>query len=187
MMRANPKFTPFYQLILTFQQTVIPSYPSNTVMSQQFNSEATTTSSWVLIFNIYNKITNNTLQCLDQFIDLNSQLICPSISDSVIWLGDFHRHHPIWEDKANKCLFKAKNYISPLINLLYKNDMLLALPKGIPTFQTSTINWTRLDNIWCSNTTDDPIICCDVAPPLADHLPVIIILDLLSPRSSALQ
>ena len=144
------------------------------------------------IFNIYNKITNNnTLQCLDQYTDLNSQFIRPSISDSVIWLGDFNRHHPIWEDEANERLYEAEDYISPLINLLYKNDMLLALPKGIPTFQTSAGNWTRPDNVWRSNTPDDPIIRCEVVPairpPLADHLPVIIILDLPFPRSSAPQ
>ena len=147
---------------------------------------------YLSIFNIYNEITNNdTLQCLDHFIDHNSQLIRPSISDCVIWLGDFNHRHLIWEDKANERLFKPEDYISPLINLLYKNNMVLALPKGTPTFQTLARNWTWPDNVWRCNTFDNPIIHCEVIlaihPPLADHMPVITILDLLFTRSSAPQ
>ena len=66
--------------------------------------------------------------------------------------------------------------------------MLLALPKGKQMLQTSASNWTRLDNVWWCNTPDDPILCCDtvpaIHPPLADHLPIITILDLPFPRAS---
>jgi hypothetical protein len=103
-------------------------------------------------------------------------------------LGDFNRHHPIWEDDNNENLFEPEDCIAPLINLLYKFDMLLALPKGKPTLQTSAGNWTRPDNVWRCNTLDDPIICCNtvpaIRPPLADHLPIITILDLPFPRAS---
>ena len=64
--------------------------------------------------------------------------------------------------------------------------MLLALPKGIPTYQLAAGNWTRPDNVWRCNTPDDPIMRCDVVPaihpPLADHLPIITILNLPLPR-----
>lgn len=64
--------------------------------------------------------------------------------------------------------------------------MLLALPKGIPTYQSSTGNWTRPDNVWRCNTPDDPILRCDVVPairpPLADHLPIITVIDMPLPR-----
>jgi hypothetical protein len=107
----------------------------------------------------------------------------------MLWLGDFNRHHPIWEDKANEHLFESEDNISPLIDLLYKHDITLALPKGIPTFQTNAGNWTRPDGVWRTNTADDTILRCDVVPsirpPLADHLPIITILDLPLPRSSA--
>ena len=60
------------------------------------------------------------------------------------------------------------------------------LPKGIPTFQSATGNWTCPDNVWCSNTPDDPILQCDVIPaiwpPLADHMPVITIVIMPFPR-----
>jgi hypothetical protein len=93
------------------------------------------------------------------------------------------------EDEANDRLFNADDFIQPLLTLLYRHDMILALPKGLPTYKTTTGNWTRPDNIWRTNTADDPIICCDVLPvirpPLADHLPIITILDLPLPRSNA--
>ena len=67
--------------------------------------------------------------------------------------------------------------------------MLLALPKGIPTLQTPAGNWTRPDNVWRSHSPEDPIQCCDtvpaIRPPLADHLPIVTILDLPLPRSSS--
>jgi len=145
---------------------------------------------YLSIFNIYNEITNHdTIHCLDLFLNSNAQLIRPTSTDSILWLGDFNRHHPIWEDEANECLYEVEEFISPLIDLLYKNDMLLALPKGIPTLQSTTGNWTQPDGVWRSNAPDDPIIRCDVVPsirpPLADHLPIITILNLSFPCSSA--
>jgi hypothetical protein len=145
---------------------------------------------YLSLFNIYNEITNNdTLTCLDLFTDLNSSLICPTISDCILWLGDFNCHYPMWEEDSNEWLFEPEEYILLLINLLYKNDMLLSLLKGIPTFQAPSGNWTRPDNIWHSNTPDNLFVCCDMVPaihpPLADHLPIITILDLPLPCSAA--
>ena len=58
------------------------------------------------LFNIYNEITNNdTISCLDSFFDCNAHIVQPANTDSVIWLGDFNQHHPLWEDDANKRLF----------------------------------------------------------------------------------
>ena len=144
------------------------------------------------LFNIYNEITNNdTISCLDSFLDHHAQLICPSVTDSVIWLGDFNCHHPLWEDDANERLFEPTDYIAPLLDLLYKNEMLLALPKGLPTYQTAAGNWTRPDNVWCCSTSDDPITRCDVVPamrpPMADHLPIVTELSLLLPRAPEIQ
>ena len=88
---------------------------------------------------IYNEITNNdTISCLDAFLDHKSQIVSPNNTDSVVWLGDFNRHHPLWEDDANERLFEPNDFITPLLDILYKNEMLLALPKGLPTYQTAT-------------------------------------------------
>ena len=109
-------------------------------------------------------------------------------TDSVVWLGHFNQHHPLWEDDANKRLFKPTDFISLLLYILHKNDMLLALPKGLLTYQTSTGNWTRPDNVWRCSSLDDPIIQCDVLPaiwpPMADHLPIIMELALPLPRAA---
>ena len=95
----------------------------------------------------------------------------------------------MWEYETNERLFETEEYISPLIELLYRNEILLVLPKGIPTYQTATGNWTCPDNVWRSNTLDDPILHCDVIPaiqpPLADHMPIIIIINMPFPRATA--
>ena len=127
------------------------------------------TNGFLSIFNIYNEITNNdTLTCLDLFLDLNAPLVQPTNSDGVLWISDFNHHHPMWEEDSNEHLFEPEEYISPLIDLLYKNDMLLALPKGIPTLQTPTGNWTRPDNVWRNNT---PLFAVIQSPLYAHPLP----------------
>jgi hypothetical protein len=60
-------------------------------------------------------------------------------SDHMVWIGDFNRHHPMWEEDANSHLFKSENFISPLLNLLYRHNMLLALPKSIPTSRRAPV------------------------------------------------
>ena len=166
--------------------SVLPIMHTN-IMAIHFRGD----NKFLSVFNVYNEITNNdTLKVLENYSDLNECLICLTTTDCVIWLGDFNQHHPVWEDNNNKHLFEPKDRIAPLINLLNKYDMLLALPKGKPMLQMSAGNWTRLDNVWRCNTLDDPILCCDtvpaIHPPPANHLPIITILDLPFPRSQLL-
>jgi hypothetical protein len=93
----------------------------------------------------------------------------------------------MWEEDANKCFFEPDDFISPLIDLIYKHDMLLSLLKGIPMLQTPMGNWTRPNNIWHSNMPDNLIVCCDVVsaihPPMANHLPIMAIIDPPLPHS----
>lgn len=114
------------------------------------------------IFNIYNEITNNnTISFLDDFLSLGSGIsLAPE--DHMFWLGDFNRHHPMWEDELNERLFESEVLIQLLLKLLYKFDMVMALPKGLPTYQTVTNNWTRPDNVWRRNHQDNLINRCDV-------------------------
>jgi hypothetical protein len=47
---------------------------------------------YLSLLNIYNEITNNdTLTYLDSFLTRNTHIICPSVRDCVIWVGDFNR------------------------------------------------------------------------------------------------
>ena len=89
---------------------------------------------YLSLFNIYNEVTNNdTLKLLNTFYDTSGQTIHPTATDSVVWLGDFNCNHPMWEDDSNEHLYEPDNFIALMICLLYKHDMLLALPKGIST------------------------------------------------------
>lgn len=142
------------------------------------------------IFNIYNDCTNNdTLTTLDSFLTTSAHVARPTLNDHMLWLGDFNRHHPLWEENSNRHLFNNDTFIDPLLDLIREYDMTMALPLGIPTFETVTGNWTRPDNVWRSNNPDNPITICNVSaeirPPFADHMPIVTILDIPISRSSA--
>ncbi|KAG2052021.1 hypothetical protein BDR06DRAFT_888815, partial [Suillus hirtellus] len=67
--------------------------------------------------------------------------------------------------------------------------MCQALPKDKPTLQsTSSGNWTRPDNVFCSDNTLESFIICDTAPrlraPKTDHVPILITLDLEIPQAT---
>ncbi|KAG2053911.1 hypothetical protein BDR06DRAFT_885245, partial [Suillus hirtellus] len=85
-------------------------------------------------------------------------------TDHILWLGDFNRHHPLWEDIQNHHLF---NYAAAnsLIDLIANHSMLQLLPCRIPTLQANnTGNWTRPDNILGMETIVDSLISCDTDP-----------------------
>jgi hypothetical protein len=124
---------------------------------------------------------------LDDYLTHSIALIRPSDEDHVLWLGDFNRHHPLWEEMRNRHLF---NYTTsqPLIDLIADYGMLQLLPAGIPTLQSSSSgNWTRPDNVFGTENTADAIISCTTEPslrgPKTDHLPILTVLDLEVPRA----
>ena len=61
----------------------------------------------------------------------------------------------MWEDESNERLFEAEEFIQPFLEVLSKYDMVMALPKGLLTYQTVANNWTRPDNVWRSNHQDN--------------------------------
>ena len=141
------------------------------------------------IFNIYNDCTNNsTINALHTYFHSNLASILPSPTDHMLWLGDFNRHHPLWEEDKNQRLFNPPHLIDPLIDIIQIYDMDLALPQGIPTYKSVVGNWMRPDNVWKSNNPLNLIISCDIKPsmhpPKADHLPIIMILDLSIPHAT---
>lgn len=96
-------------------------------------------------------------------------------------MGDFNRHHPLWEDMQNRHLF---NYTTsqPLIDLIADFGLVQLLPNRIPTLQSlNTGNWTRPDNIFGTEQILDMVISCTTDPeargPKMDHLPIQLILD----------
>ena len=135
------------------------------------------------IFNIYNNSNDNsTIDALRTYLESNPTEALLRSTDHMLWIGDFNRHHPLWEEDRNRRLFNGESSISLLLDLLNAHNMLLSLPPGIPTYETTNGNWTRPDNVWRSNNLVGPIVSCNIKPslrpPHADHLPIITELDL---------
>ncbi|QRW06107.1 Reverse transcriptase from transposon X-element protein [Ceratobasidium sp. AG-Ba] len=98
----------------------------------------------------------------------------------VVLLGDFNRHHPLWDEDRNAHLFTAANLelAQELIDLAGAHDLEMALPKDIPTLQaTRTKNFTRPDNVFLSSSLSMGLVSCntlpDCSPPNTDHLPIV--------------
>ena len=87
--------------------------------------------------------------------------------EEVIWLGDFNRHHPIWDEERNMHLFTktALEAAQPLLDMISNYDMFMALAKDIPMLEACTTkNYTRVDNIFCSAELHDRFTLCDTYP-----------------------
>ena len=131
---------------------------------------------------------NRTLEELNQFLTQNITKVCPSQEDHMFWLGDFNRHHPMWDKEQNSHLFTTATLdsVQKLLDLLSDFRMVQALLKDIPTLQSSsTGNWTRPDNIFCTDHSEEILVSCmtDLGQrgPKTDHVPVLMELDLTVP------
>ena len=142
----------------------------------------------ITIFNIYNSLRHqDTIRKLRTYLDENARSIRPTGSDHVIWLGDFNRHHPMWEDLANAHLFIGANgeeYAEPLLELIAEHGMEQTLPRGLHTYRHKVDHsvLTRLDNVFCTEVTRDIIEKCAIdygsIGPGADHYPIVTIINL---------
>jgi len=154
--------------------------PSTDVTGISFKTENCT----LTILNVYNDCNHNA--ALETITDYMSQRFpddhIPG-DQHVIIAGDFNRHHSMWEGDNNAHLTTSDAMIQPLLNLINCFDLRMALPPNIPTLQAlSTGNWTRPDNVWCSNHITDLFAKCNTNPglrgPNTDHLPILSKLDL---------
>jgi Endonuclease-reverse transcriptase len=108
-----------------------------------------------------------------------------------MWAGDFNRHHPIWDEPRNAHLFTRENLdlTQPLLNMLARHGMKMALPPFIPTLQGhNTGNHTRVDNVFCTEDLMNTIIKCNTddatCPVKTDHYPIITRLDIHAMRTA---
>ena len=169
--------------------------PTNSYVQIQFNSpdvtgvQITFDLQTVLIINVYNDCKNN--DAIDEVSTFLSQKF-PSeqvpCNMHIILAGDFNRHHSLWEDERNAHLTSSEAALCPLLEIVDTFDLRMALPPRIPTLQAlSTGNWTRPDNVWCTNHTTDLFTKCDTNPglrgPNTDHLPILSSLDVPLPRN----
>ncbi|KNZ72486.1 hypothetical protein J132_02997 [Termitomyces sp. J132] len=135
------------------------------------------------VFNVYNNCTHNkALTALSSFLSSSLHTFYSPATDHMVWMGDFNRHHPLWELPDNHHLNSSEDNIWPLLKLLKDHDMDLALPLEMPTLQTTAGWWTRPDNVWRMLGEFDPLISCTVSPslcpPITDHLPIVMELEL---------
>ena len=174
--------------IATNNWTVIPvDDPDITAVSLTYDTGT------IHILNIYNpQDSNRTLRKLARtthniYDRPDLQLDDPQ----VIWLGDFNRHHPLWEDERNTHLLTDAylDNAQPLLDLLSAFDLQMLLPPATPTLEAArTKNHTRPDNIFASPELAGALVCCRTAPelrpPCTDHYPIVTELQVNIPRAA---
>ena len=162
-------------------------FPSTDVVITQIQ----TSQGLCTIINIYNNGKNDdTLEAIELFLVSNIRTLRPNDNDHLLWIGDFNRHHPLWDENRNNHLFTPAALASSqkILDILADYGLTQLLPKDIPTLQsTSSRNWTRPDNVFASEHTCLSLISCDTDPenrgPNTDHIPIITILDMSTPES----
>ena len=108
----------------------------------------------------------------------------------LLWVGNFNRHHPHWDDPNDNRLFtrEALKAANALIEAVATLGLDLALPSGLPThIHNVTKKWTRLDQVFLSEHSSELLISCDTETRFrsinTDHLPIVTKLSLESPSS----
>jgi ribonuclease HI len=97
-----------------------------------------------------------------------------------VWMGDFNRHSPLWDEDRNHHLFTRENLRASdkLIQLTAQFGMHMALPPGLPTLEAlASKNRTRVDNVFADARTLERFEVCttreECRPVKTDHFPVI--------------
>ena len=143
----------------------------------------TDNNTYVRLVNIYNDCKNSdAIMCLQRYLrseERREERAGSRANKQDIWLGDFNRHHPMWDKAENNQLFTCKNLdeAEQLINLAATYGMEMVLPPGEPTRRDwATRNTTRPDNVFCSDGLADAIVKCEMhpgeTPPTTDHFPI---------------
>ncbi|KNZ77827.1 hypothetical protein J132_03336 [Termitomyces sp. J132] len=179
-----------HSIILVDANIPTDSYSFLNVTSSDITAiQFTNDRSSLALFNIYNDCTNNnSLTTLSTYFTSSLCTACPHHDDNMLWISDFNHHHPMWETVDNCHLNSLEANIQPLLQLLEKHDMTLALLPGLPTLQTSNNQWTQPDNVWRRQNGSNPIITCEVTPSLCppnmDHMPITTIIKMPIPYVS---
>jgi ribonuclease HI/endonuclease/exonuclease/phosphatase family metal-dependent hydrolase len=146
----------------------------------------------ISIFNVYNDCTHRrTETTIRRYLRDNAQIIGADDNQHMVWAGDFNRHHPLWDRDEDTHLFttRATRMAENLINLIAENNMVMPLPKGIPTLQhMRTKRYSRPDNVFCTEGLQDSIISCNVVeqdrPNSTDHFPIATTIDIPQRKSN---
>ena len=143
----------------------------------------------ISIFNIYNDCTHSRNEVILKNYLADHRRMVTGIETHMIWAGDFNRHHPLWDDDRDTHLFtrQALRNAEGIIELLAEFDMVMALPKGLPTLQhMRTKKYSRPDNVFCNSALQPYVLICEVnsqhRPTSTDHFPITTQLDLPQSR-----
>jgi len=159
-------------------------FPSSDVTVIQLNG------GWgkLTIVNVYNDCNNDdTVRLLTEFHRKNQAELTQVNSGAahILWVGDFNRHHPYWDDPSDDRLFtkEALEAAEKLIEAVADAGLDLALPSGTPTHKHNVTKlWSRLDQVFISDHSENLIISCDTLPDQrginTDHLPILTEMDL---------
>jgi ribonuclease HI len=132
------------------------------------------------LLNIYNNCDDDSaMEAVDRYMGrANRRGVTAPLR--YVWLGDFNRHSPLWDEDRNAHLFTRQNLEAAdrLLSTTAKYGMQMVLPAGIPTLQAmATGNFTRVDNVFCDENSVGTFEYCNTEPaqrPVkTDHLPII--------------
>ena len=148
------------------------------------------TGAWgkLTLFNIYNDgMHGNTIRLLTKYHRDNRANIESTTNGNAhtLWVGDFNRHHPYWDDPGDDRLFTREATLAAelLIDAVADTGLELALPQGLPTHcHSATKRWSRLDQVFISEHSVSMITSCNTLPDHrginTDHLPILTELNL---------
>lgn len=136
--------------------------------------ELTTSAGQIKLYNIYNDgNSDDTLESIYTALTDNPR------STNTILLGDFNRHHPMWDEPRNHHLFTEHRMEAAqnLIDLLDRFDLNMTLPPEIPTLElSSNKNLSRPDNVFMSSPLTSAVTRCTAleAPRISctDHFTI---------------
>jgi hypothetical protein len=149
------------------------------------------TGSWgqIVLFNIYNDCTHDhTIHELTRFHRANRRQLSGRETETethhVIWLGDFNRHHPLWDKPEDNRLFTRDTLeaAETLIKVTTEHRMEMVLAPGVPThIHNITKKWSRLDQVFLTEHTLDKILICKARLNErglnTDHVPIVTKID----------
>ena len=138
----------------------------------------------VCIFNIYNDGGHSrSMRALDFYLRGAEGRRNGGRGVVDIWVGDFNRHHPMWDHPRNSHLFTRGNLdaAEELIAMVTRHRLRMALRPHVATLRAkNTKNLTRPDNVFIVFITDsfhEKVIQCEALYseqiPKADHFPVV--------------
>ena len=110
----------------------------------------------------------------------------------VVWVSNFNRHHPYWDDPHDDRLFtnKATEAAEKLIKAVADAGLDLVLLSSILTHRHNiTKQWSRLDQVFITDHSDNILISCNMQLDQwginMDHLPIQMVLDLKAKQAES--